>query len=102
MNPRPLKVYYCNDCGTRMPLYYKEGNPFRNPTWRKCHNCGGSNIQDQVEVWDWIREQRAKSAVTKKQLDNVRRNAILWKDFEKQEANNKNTQLLSTKDGQPF
>lgn len=86
MQQRPLKVYYCNDCGTRMPLYYKKEQPVRDDTWHRCYKCKGSNITYQVEVWDWEREQRAKEAMNQDQLASIRASASLWTDYQQQQA----------------
>lgn len=77
---RPLKVYYCNDCGFRMPLYYKKGAPFRDEHWHTCYHCKSKNIISQTETWDFHREKAAKLAVTRAQLDQLRRNARTWQN----------------------
>lgn len=86
MDPRPLKVYYCNDCGCRMPLYYKKDQPVRDDTWRRCYKCKSSNITSQIEVWDWEREELAKEAANQEALAKIRSSATLWRDYQKQQA----------------
>lgn len=75
---KPLKVYYCRDCGTRMPLYYKKDQPYRDDEWKFCIECKSRNIIYQKEVWDYKREQAAKNADTLAQKSAVQRSAKLW------------------------
>lgn len=75
---KPLKVYYCRDCGTRMPLYYKKDQPYRDDDWKFCITCKSRNIIYQKEVWDYKREQAAKNAETLMQKSAVQRSAKLW------------------------
>lgn len=77
---KPLKVYYCRDCGTRMPLYYKKDQPYRDDEWGCCILCKSRNVFYQKEVWDFIREQTAKNALTKEQKLSLQRTAALWKN----------------------
>ena len=86
MDPRPLKVYYCNECGCRMPLYYKKEQPVRDDTWHRCYKWKSSNITSQMEVWDWEREQRAKEAENREQLAKIRSSATRWADYQQQQA----------------
>ena len=82
---RALKVYYCNDCGCRMPLYYKKDQSFRDEHWHFCFRCKSKNIISQVEQWDYHREKAAQRAVTREQLDGLRNSAALWRRENSQE-----------------
>lgn len=75
---KPLKVYYCRDCGTRMPLYYKKDQPYRDDEWKFCISCKSRNIFFQKEVWDYHREQAAKNAHTREQRNDMQISATLW------------------------
>lgn len=99
---RPIKVYYCNQCGTRMPLYYKKDQPVRNDTWHRCYKCKGTNIQYQMEVWDWDREELAKNAVDTDQLFKIRRSAVLWVDYQQQQAAEMAEQSKQQNDNWPY
>ncbi len=102
MQQRPLKVYYCNDCGTRMPLYYKKDQPVRDDTWHRCYKCKGTNIHYQVEVWDWNREQLAKEALNTDQLLQIRKSAVLWTDYQRQQAAEMTEQSQQQKNNWPY
>ncbi len=75
---KPLKVYYCRDCGTRMPLYYKKDQPYRDDEWRFCIACKSRNVIYQKEVWDYKRELAAKNAYSREQKIAVHGSAVLW------------------------
>lgn len=75
---KALKVYYCRDCGTRMPLYYKKDQPFRDDNWKYCISCNSMNLFTQTEVWDYKREQTAQKASTPEQKNAVLHSAELW------------------------
>ncbi len=76
---KPLKVYYCRECGTRMPLYYKKESPYRDDERKSCIACMSRNIFYQKEVWDFRREQDAKNALTKQQKLAIQSSAVLWR-----------------------
>ena len=85
---KPLKVYYCNKCGTRMPLYYKEEKGFRDDNWKYCISCKSPDIQSQIEEWDTHREMAAKRADTLQAKVDVRRSAVLYgREQKKDEIN---------------
>ncbi|WP_146778657.1 hypothetical protein [Acidithiobacillus ferridurans] len=75
---KPLKVYYCRDCGTRMPLYYKKEQPYRDDEWKYCISCKSRHLFYQKEVWDYKREQAANDALTREQKVAVQTSAVLW------------------------
>ena len=75
---KPLKVYYCRDCGTRMPLYYKKEQPYRDDEWKYCISCKSRHLCYQKEVWDYKREQAANDALTREQKIAVQTSAVLW------------------------
>ncbi len=75
---KPLKVYYCRDCGKRMPLYYKKEHPYRDDEWSFCIGCKSKNLFFQKEVWDYKREEAAKNAHTREQKTSVQGSAVLW------------------------
>ena len=78
---KPLKVYYCCDCGCRMPLYYKKDAPYRDEAWHHCYACNSTNLESQVEQWDYYREKIAKNAVTRMQLDNLKHSAKQYSGY---------------------
>lgn len=75
---KPLKVYYCLDCGYRMPLYYKKDAPFRDEVWHHCYECHGTNLECQVEEWNYNREKIAANAVTLIQRENIKKSAKFY------------------------
>ena len=75
---KPLKVYYCLDCGCRMPLYYKKDARFRDDLWHHCFSCGKTNLDVQIEEWDYEREKMAKDAVTPEQRRYIRQSARIY------------------------
>ena len=77
---KPLKVYYCCDCGCRMPLYYKKDAPYRDEVWHRCYYCHSTNLECQVEEWNYHREKTAKNADTSMQRENIKKSAKLWSE----------------------
>ncbi|WP_031410239.1 hypothetical protein [Thiomonas sp. FB-Cd] len=77
MSQKPLKVYYCRNCGMRMPLYYKKDAPYRDENWTHCYRCHGTNLVSQVEAWDPRRENAVNAMCTADTLPKMMQSAKL-------------------------